>query len=474
MSDVVARSEYLLGGRRVKLRDLIAHDLLQPDAELRFERPRRGLVHRARVLPTGAIELEDGRRFASPSRAAAAAADARAFDGWHAWALEATGQSLDSLRQELLDRVLEEAEDEPTSPSDDTSESSDLSKPRPRHEWLKEAKARAEKGAPVSLTVRELISFWGAQGRGHRVSTRIETELANHGLLTSPDFRRVTLDADVAVVAESSVDTPDASAITAAPLSGVEQELPDEMGAKADSAAVVVGLAVSNLPSASAGVVSVTPQSTMEQAATLMLLNDYSQLAVLAGPRNLRGAISWKSIAQARLVSPSATLEDATVRAFEVPAEQDLIDVLPTLTMHDFVFVRDSTNMISGIVTTTDVVEAYDQLARPFFLLGELDQLLRRVISQTYVFDDVKDLCGSGSGAATGFDDLTMGDYQRILENPARWAELGWPLDRASFIERLNELREVRNDVMHFNPDPVPEDASAKLRLLIRLLRMYG
>ena len=104
-----------------------------------------------------------------------------------------------------------------------------------------------------------------------------------------------------------------------------------------------------------------------------------------------------------------------------------LTDVLPILTTQDFVFVRDGTNLISGIVTTTDVVEAYDQLARPFFLLGELDQLLRRVISQTYSFEDVKDLCATGAGAAAGFDDLTMGDYQRILENPARWAELGWP-----------------------------------------------
>jgi len=473
VADVVGRSEYLLGGRRVKLRDLLAHDLLQPNAELRFERPRRGLVHRAKVLPTGALELEDGRRFASPSRAAAAAADARAFDGWHAWALEATGQSLDSLRQELLDKVLLDADDGPVSPSDAASDSSDLSKPRPRHQWLKEAKAKAENGAPVSLAVRELISFWGAQGRGQRVSTRIETELANHGLLTAPDFRRVTLDANVAVVAASSVDTPDASANAAAPTPSLRQEAADEISVEADSPPVVVGLAVSNLPSASAGVVSVNPQSTLEQATTLMLLNDYSQLAVMAGTRNLRGAVSWKSIAQARLVSASATLEDATVRAFEVPAEQDLIDVLPILPMHDFVFVRDSMNLISGIITTTDVVEAYDQLARPFFLLGELDQLLRRVISQTYSFDDVKDVSASGSGALS-FDDLTMGDYQRILENPSRWAELGWPLDRPSFIGRLDELREVRNDVMHFNPDPVPANASAKLRLFIRLLRMYG
>jgi len=317
VSDVGGRSEYLLGGRRVKLWDLLAHDLLEPNADLRFERPRRGLVHRARVLPNGAVELEDGRRFASPSRAAAAAADARAFDGWHAWVLEATGQSLDSLRQELLDQVLLEADDELVSPQNVSSDSSDLSKPRPRHEWLKEIKAKAEKGAPVSLAVRELISFWGAQGRGQRVTTRIETELANHGLLTSPDFRRVTLDANISVVAASSVDPPDASASAVAPIYVLEQEPADKVSVEADAPPVVVGLAVSNLPSASVGVVSVTPQSTLEQATTLMLLNDYSQLAVMAGPRNLRGAVSWKSIAQARLVSQSATLEDAIVRAFE-------------------------------------------------------------------------------------------------------------------------------------------------------------
>jgi hypothetical protein len=61
-----------------------------------------------------------------------------------------------------------------------------------------------------------------------------------------------------------------------------------------------------------------------------------------------------------------------------------------------------------------------------------------------------------------------------VLENPERWMKLGWPLDRATFIKRIDELRVVRNNVTHFNPEPVPEDAIEKLRFIIKLLRDYG
>jgi len=67
-----------------------------------------------------------------------------------------------------------------------------------------------------------------------------------------------------------------------------------------------------------------------------------------------------------------------------------------------------------------------------------------------------------------------MGDYQRVLENRERWQKLGWPLDRVTFIKRLDELRIIRNNVMHFNPEPVPPSAVNKLRSILRLLRDYG
>lgn len=130
---------------------------------------------------------------------------------------------------------------------------------------------------------------------------------------------------------------------------------------------------------------------------------------------------------------------------------------------------------VSGIVTTADVVHAYGELATPFFLIGELDQMLRYVIYRNFSFDEVVSLCATDSGRVLrSIDDLSMGDYQRILGSPAGWAKLGWPLDRATFVKRLDELREIRNDIMHFNPDPVPADAVDKLRNILKLLREYG
>jgi hypothetical protein len=195
---------------------------------------------------------------------------------------------------------------------------------------------------------------------------------------------------------------------------------------------------------------------------------------VLSGTHTLRGAVTWKSIAQARHASPSASFSAAIVRAHEARYDQELIDVLTTLEASDFVFVRDEKNAIAGIVTTADVVHAYGELATPFFLLGELDQTLRHVISRAFTLQEVTSLCDTdGTRSIRSFDDLDMGDYQRSLENPGSWAKLGWPLDRVAFVKRLDELRGVRNDVMHFNPDPVPADSVEKLRNILRMLRQY-
>ena len=130
---------------------------------------------------------------------------------------------------------------------------------------------------------------------------------------------------------------------------------------------------------------------------------------------------------------------------------------------------------MAGIVTTADVVTAYGELATPFFLIGELHQVLRQLISRTFTLEEVTSLCDlNGSRAIQSFGDLEIGDYQRVLENPSRWAKLGWPLDRATFVTRLDELRVIRNNVMHFNPEPVPADAIDKLRYILKLLRDSG
>jgi CBS domain-containing protein len=318
--------------------------------------------------------------------------------------------------------------------------------------------------------VRELLEYWGEEARNSRATDKVEAVLSNHGLVSSPDFRKVTLDSRVKLelerdVEESEVKVEFGSGRVAPPDSGRSDETPE----------LDVGRTVGNLASALGGVVSVSPNSTFEEAITKMLLNDYSQLAVMQGSRSLVGAVTWKSIAQARHANGRAPFRQAIIQAREVRFDQELVDVLSDLVAHDFLFVRNQANEIAGIVTTADVVLEYGELATPFLLIGELDRLLRRLISQTFQVSEVQAACPpDGQRSVESFDQMSFGDYQRVLQNPANWQRLGWPLDRRVFDERLSELREVRNDVMHFNPDPVPSDAIAKLRAAIRLMRQYG
>lgn len=206
-----------------------------------------------------------------------------------------------------------------------------------------------------------------------------------------------------------------------------------------------------------------------------MRLNGYSQLAVLSGSHTLRGAVTWESIAHAWHIASAPSFVDAIVPVNEARYDQELIEVLPILEASDFIFVRDEKNAVAGIVTTADVVRVYRELATPFFLIGELDQVLRQIISHTFSLDEVIAICDpDGVQGISSFDNLDMGHYERVLENGASWDKIGWPLNRITFTKRLDELRIVRNNVTHFNPDPVPVGTVDKLRHILKLLRDYG
>jgi hypothetical protein len=69
-------------------------------------------------------------------------------------------------------------------------------------------------------------------------------------------------------------------------------------------------------------------------------------------------------------------------------------------------------------------------------------------------------------------DDLTLGEYVRLLENPDHWKRMNWAADRRVFTDALREVRDIRNDIMHFTPDPLDPDQVDALRLFIKWLRI--
>ncbi|MEV6265084.1 CBS domain-containing protein [Streptomyces sp. NPDC051784] len=490
MSDSTAdvppgRASYLIGGRRVRVSDLVDAGLLPAGTELTFPRRRSGHEYHGFVTADGKIGLPDGRKYPTPSKAAAAATGRGPYDGWTAWQLP-DGTLLDTLRQELLDAAAEPSSDDVV--PDDGSGA--------RHAWLKDARKQADASAPTTLTVRNLLAWWGASRRGYLVSEQVATELANHGLSTVPDFAAVGLDDQITLTGppadtEDDQETPAADGVpTGLLLDGGVPEEPEtalestpETAAPPPTSAVdkrseneeepVQGQTVGNLRSALAGVISVKSSATFEEAFTKMRLNGYSQLPVLNGTRSLQGAVTWESIALARYTDADAPFARAVVKAHAVSYADHLIDVLPHLEQFGFVLVKNQTNEIAGIVTIADVAAEYGATARPFLLIGDLDRQLRRIISEGLDLSDVIALCDAdGRRGLTAFGQLSFGDYQRVLSNQDQWDKLGWPLDRKSFTDCLNELREVRNELMHFNDkDKAGEAAVPKLRNMIELLR---
>lgn len=321
-------------------------------------------------------------------------------------------------------------------------------------ELLIEAAEKADSGEAVELSVREFIAHWGAKRRGYRVVSRINRDLGAALLVTVPEFDETGIDSRIEI--RRRVDNPANQGDSA-------QERRD------------YGLPIGTLPSATSGVVSVTRGDSLLLAYTRMQINDYSQLPVMNGERHVEGAVTWRSITEALLKNPAATLADAIAAVEVVQYDEDLLDLVDEIVEHEFVLVGDRSKRITGLVTTADVSLLFADRALTFLQIGEIDQRLRDIVASRFTIEEVKAVCERPDGpvSAVDFDDLSMGDYEQVLANPDLWQRLGWPLDRKEFHLLLRDVREVRNDVMHFNPDPIEPERLSRVAGLVELLRKH-
>jgi CBS domain-containing protein len=317
-----------------------------------------------------------------------------------------------------------------------------------KEELLRVARDRALED-PVSIRIRHLLSLWGAQARGAVIVSRIRKELRDTGIRSDPDLASGYIDSSVRlVVADASTEPP----------SDVQE----------------VSLTVGNLRAASQGVVAVRPDDPIEKAQTLMVLNDYSQLAVTSSSRSVHGIISWESIGRFGMAKSLACVRDATMPAEEVRLDDDLLPLLPRVAEAGYLLVRARDNCLSGVVTAADMTEEFDALASPFFLLGEIERRLRLVLSEKFASEELgkyRDPSDS-TRPIEGADDLSFGEIVRLLERPDAWARLEWRADRGSVVTYFHAVRGVRNRLMHFSPDLPTSEEVAEMRHLLDFLKV--
>jgi hypothetical protein len=74
-----------------------------------------------------------------------------------------------------------------------------------------------------------------------------------------------------------------------------------------------------------------------------------------------------------------------------------------------------------------------------------------------------------------GAADLTFGEYERLLQRPDLWPRLRLEkrLDREAFVERLGEVRILRNRVMHFDRAHRSVNDLQLLRKMVEFLRRH-
>lgn len=158
-----------------------------------------------------------------------------------------------------------------------------------------------------------------------------------------------------------------------------------------------------------------------------------------------------------------------TVLKFDVP----LFDAVTTIVDKEAVLIEGSDGRISGLVTTSDISLQFRSLSESFLLLGEIENHIRRLVDGKYTLNIIrKAIDPSDAERLVQFiTDLTLGEYIRLLGNHDNWAVLQFQLDRKTFIKRLDEIRRIRNDVMHFHPDGISPADLKLLRDTVRFMQ---
>lgn len=198
-----------------------------------------------------------------------------------------------------------------------------------------------------------------------------------------------------------------------------------------------------------------------------MLKHDYSQLPVMQSDYDVKGAISWATIGKRLALGLSCTfVRDCMEPHREVSSEAPLLTVIDEVIKYEYVLIRDKTNKISGIVTTSDLGKQFRDLSEPFLLLSEIENHIRKMIDGKYTkaeIESARDPSDRQRPIVT-VSDLTFGEYVRLLSNEERWRTLNLKIDRKRFVAMLDNIREIRNNIMHFDPDGISDDLIEDLR----------
>lgn len=301
-------------------------------------------------------------------------------------------------------------------------------------EIVKEIKANTSK--ELKITTRDFLSYFGYEKRTKGNNARIDDYLKKHNLETEPYYVNAWIDGEIT--------------------------LKHKAKAKSKSEKDPI-LKISILPSANKPPITINRDAKISDAVTIMMMNNFSQLPIMSNPRSVAGFISWETIGIGitngiTSIDVKDFLKD---RVVILDLDTPLLDAIKTVIKEEIVLVQKKDKTLSGIVTITDISSQFFTLTEPFLLLEKIENLIRLLLDDKFLVEEIKELCmedNQNKDEIEFIDDLTFGQYIRLIEKEENWNKLNLKIERVPFIKQLNKIREIRNDIMHFDPEGISQE----------------
>ena len=214
------------------------------------------------------------------------------------------------------------------------------------------------------------------------------------------------------------------------------------------------------------------------RAFTIMIADEFSQLPIMSGRRDVVGVVTWRSLA-CHKVGANTTAGDVREPipgGATLPLTTPVVDVLDLVFSSDFVLTHKGNNELCGIVTASDMTLWAKHCSKAFLAVAEIERHLRGALRKVdpALLNSAASIGTTSADRVDGAydpDSWTFAHYRSFFNRgDEAWGELPqeqlWSrIDRGEFRRRLQAANEARNKAFHFRSGgcaPTPEEKDVK------------
>ncbi len=229
---------------------------------------------------------------------------------------------------------------------------------------------------------------------------------------------------------------------------------------------------ISDLPCAKRELKCVAPNASIREAASIMLLNDFSQLPVVDEKGKIWGILRWPSLVKGFLDGkPLGTAKAWAVEGQTMRDDRSIYDAFEAVLQYEYVVLTNQESHACGIVTVYDLANFANESLVPYLLVEGIELELRDLIERTKM--DLEKRTKTNN-----LDDRSVPSFERlirVLDHADNWAKIRTEMSKEIVLKAIDTVRTTRNRLMHFKLDqPLDNEKRTSLAIIARFLDQVG